>query len=271
MDVMGGLIRVAGEVHPSLGARLTWIRESRRGNVALRVLEMLVGRGAVAVDIGANWGFFTYHLARLVGAAGRVHAVEPDPAHLASLRAIQRRRSQVTIHPVGLSDREDVAELHVPRLAGKRLGALASLAIPPERAGLEHDHVPVRLARLDALLPVDAPVTFVKCDVEGHEPAVLRGTEAILRRRRPPLLIEIEQRHQDGDIHRTFDHLSALGYLGYCLRHDGLRPLGEFDLARDQLAYLTGRFMPGIMPAGYVHDFLFVPPERDVRGLLAPR
>ena len=96
-------------------------------------------------------------------------------------------------------------------------------------------------------------------------------TAAILRRRMPPLLIEIEQRHQDGDIHRTFDLLVALGYLGYCLRPDGLRPLDEFDLARDQLAYLTGEFMPGVMPAGYVHDFLFVPPGRDVTELLAPR
>jgi FkbM family methyltransferase len=270
MDVIGGLIRVAGEVHPSLGARLTWIREKRRGDVALPLLEAFVGRGDLVVDIGANWGFFTYHLARLVGRTGRVHAIEPDPAHLASLRAIQRGRPQVTIHPVGLSDREDAAELHVPVLAGERLGALASLAIPAERAGLQHDHVPVRLTRLDALLPADAPVAFVKCDVEGHEPAVLRGAEAILGRRRPPLLIEIEQRHQAGDVRRTFAHLEALGYVGYYLRADGLRPLAEFDLARDQLAHLTGTFVPVVMPAGYVHDFLFAPPDRSVGGLLAP-
>jgi FkbM family methyltransferase len=246
------------------------MREWYRGDPALPVVRGVVRKGDTVVDIGANWGFFTYHLARLVGRTGRVHAIEPDPTHLPSLRTIQRGQPQVTVHPVGLSDREDAAELHVPVLAGERLGALASLAIPAERAGIEHDHVPVRLTRLDALLPADVPVAFVKCDVEGHEPAVLRGAEAILRRRQPPLLIEIEQRHQEGDVRRTFEHLEALGYVGYYLRADGLRPLAEFDLARDQLAHLTGTFVPVVMPAGYVHDFLFVPPGRDVRALLAP-
>ena len=114
MDVMGGLMRVAGDIHPSLGARLTWIRGKHRRDVALRALEVLLSKGDVAIDVGANWGFFTYHLARLVGRTGRVHAIEPDPTHLPSLRAIQRGRAQVTIHPVGLSDCEGVAELHVP-------------------------------------------------------------------------------------------------------------------------------------------------------------
>lgn len=271
MDAVGRLIRVAGGVHPALAARLTWIREKRRGDVAIRVLEALVRRGTVAVDVGANWGFFAYHLARLVGPEGHVHVVEPDPGHLASLRAIAARRRNVTIHPVGLSDRDGVAELHVPVVDGRRVDALASLAVPAGRAAIEHARVPVRLARLDDLLPPETPVAVVKCDVEGHEPAVLRGGARLLRRWRPMLLIEIEQRHQDGDVRETFELLGRLGYEGYSLHPGGLRPLAEFDLARDQLAFLGDRFMPYAMPSGYVHDFLFVAPGTDVGALLAPR
>jgi FkbM family methyltransferase len=270
MDVIGGLIRVAGEVDPSLGARLTWIREKRRGDAALRALEVLVRPGTVAVDVGANWGFFAYHLARLVGPRGRVYAIEPDPRHLASLRAIQRRRPHLAIHPVGLSDRAGAAELHVPVVAGRRVDALASLAVPRERAGVAHERVRVELARLDDLLPATTQVAFVKCDVEGHELAVLRGADGILRRHRPALLVEIEQRHQEGDIHRTFEHLAGLGYEGYQVRPGGLRPLAEFDLARDQLAFLGAEFMPYAMPDGYVHDFVFVAPGTDVARLLGP-
>ena len=34
----------------------------------------------------------------------------------------------------------------------------------------------------------------------------------------------------------------------------------DFDVARDQLGFLDGRFMPYGIPRGYVHDFLFCPP-----------
>jgi hypothetical protein len=43
--------------------------------------------GAVAIDIGANLGEWTIPLARTVGAAGRVLAVEPAPRTAAALRA----------------------------------------------------------------------------------------------------------------------------------------------------------------------------------------
>lgn len=39
-----------------------------------------------------------------------------------------------------------------------------------------------------------------------------------------------------------------------------LRPLQEFDVARDQLGFLDGRFIPYATPDGYVYDFPFCPP-----------
>jgi hypothetical protein len=133
--------------------------------------------------------------------------------------------------------------------------------------------VRVPLEPLDRLLSQDlSRLTFVKCDVEGHELAVLRGAERILREAHPALLVEIEQRHQgDGaGIERTFDHVLARGYVGYAVRERGLRPLGEFDVQRDQLAWVRPEFEPHGMPDGYVHDFLFVRPGTDVTALLAP-
>jgi FkbM family methyltransferase len=274
MDVISAAVRITADYSPSLAARIEWLRESRGRDLTIRLLKRLIRPGDVVVDVGANWGFYAWQLVRLVGARGHVHAIEPNPAMAPSLNAIRGRRANLSVHLLGVSDTPGEAELHIPVVADSPISALGSLAVPRARAVLSHQRVRVRLERLDTLLCATLPaVTFMKCDVEGHELAVLGGAEQMLRQARPALLIEIEQRHQpDGaDIRRTFDHLLARDYVGYAVRADGLARLEDFDTKRDQLAWLGPSFMPYGMPAGYVHDFLFVRPETDVSDLMAPR
>ena len=241
----------------------------RQRDAALRVVDELVQRGDVVVDIGAAEGVYAARLSQIVGRRGHVHAFEPNPILFSVLEARTGRRSNVTRHGLGLSDQSGQAELHVPIWEGERLYGMGSVSVPAARADIEHGALSVRLDRLDAALSdEDRPVAFVKCDVEGHELAVLRGGEKTLSRWLPRMLIEIEQRHQDGSIQPTFGYLEELGYVGYSLGPDGLRPLDEFNLERDQLAFLSSGF-EHIPADGYVHNFVFVPPATDVTRLLA--
>jgi hypothetical protein len=48
----------------------------------------LLNVGDVAVDVGANCGFFTVLAAMLVGPTGHVVSFEPDPENVARLRAV---------------------------------------------------------------------------------------------------------------------------------------------------------------------------------------
>src|SRR6185436_6225769 len=43
------------------------------------LVSRLLRPGMTAVDVGANWGYFTLLCAHLVGATGRVLSLEPDP------------------------------------------------------------------------------------------------------------------------------------------------------------------------------------------------
>ena len=102
-------------------------------------------------------------------------------------------------------------------------------------------------------------MSFIKCDVEGHELQLLAGAARTLDEGRPTLLVEIERRHAEGRMEETFAFLEEHGYDCCAIGPAGPMPLHDFDLERDQLAYLSDRFETGEMPRGYVHDFLFTP------------
>ena len=53
----------------------------------LSALQRWVQPGNTVVDVGANIGYFTAHLARLVGNTGVVHGFEPEAANFALLTA----------------------------------------------------------------------------------------------------------------------------------------------------------------------------------------
>jgi FkbM family methyltransferase len=269
------ITRLAGKVildrHPSFGARLLWRLEGERRKLEIAIMDLLVKSGAVVVDVGANWGFYSWRFSRLVGSRGQVHAFEPGPLALERLRKIQNSCSNVRTYPVALSNRAGQATLHVPYFEGRRQTALSSLSPGWLARGVGHESILVATECLDSILASREEVSFIKCDAEGHEQQVLLGAEKTLRRCTPSILIEIEQRHlAAGSVTDMFDYLLSLGYQGFCLAGAALKPIASFELQRDQLAFLTTEFFHDEMPAGYVRDFVFVTRASEL-GALLPR
>ena len=144
---------------------------------------------------------------------------------------------------------------------------MGSISVPGAREGLFVASWRCRPARLDDVLGDDvASVNFVKCDVEGHEQAMLEAPPRLLEAR-PAVLIEIEQRHREAPIQQTFDRFADAGYEGYALGESGLIPIAEFDVERDQLALMTPGELQPAPPPGYLNDFLFVRPGTDLGAL----
>jgi FkbM family methyltransferase len=254
------LNRVVSRIDQPTQAKLEWRARQRSGSLHARVMTDLVALGDTAIDIGANWGLYTIGLSTLVGPTGHVVAVEPGPA-LVALQAVCQRSANVEIYPLALSDQAGTGRLEIPDGSGPSASALARVVETTTDAKTATE---VRLARLDELdIPNRGGLRFVKCDVEGHEDAVLRGGEELLREHLPSLLIEIEDRHRDRPVSDAFDLLSSWGYEAFALTASGLRPLEQFDVNRDQLAHLLDGKLPIPAPTGYINDFLFV--QRGVR------
>ena len=154
-------------------------------------LDRLMRAGDLAIDIGANLGYYARLMSRIAGRNGHVYAVEP----VAPIRRVLERNlsgcGNVDILPYALG------------------GAVADVEFTAEmRRGSElFGH----LTRID----------FIKCDVEGYEVVIMEEMRPLLERFRPTVLIETGGENRD----RIVALFTELGYDAYTLHRGQEIPL----------------------------------------------
>lgn len=183
--------------------RFHYRRQIRRGlfrtdEPEFDLLSALVVEGSTVIDVGANVGHYTKRLSDLVGATGRVFAVEPVPETFALLAAnvAAFRHRNVTLLNVAASETSGIATMNVPHFA-------TGLANWYEAAIGSNGNLRVGTMALDALA---LSVSLIKIDAEGHELQALTGLRATIERYRPTLIVET------GDVGLAVDFIKSLGY-----------------------------------------------------------
>lgn len=216
-------------------------------------------RPGLLVDVGAHDGLLSLPLSRLPGA--RVLAFEPLPAAFARLRAACDGVPNIATRPQALGDAPGSLTLSIPVVGGVALEQWAStvkdFAGHGTHVGAERVAVPV--VTLDSL---DLPdVTAMKLDAEGAEYEVLRGARATLRRCRPVLTLELEERHRAGATWAVPAFLDGLDYT-VCFAHAGRWwPAAALDRATMQRASTDPSDYTASDP--YIFNFFAWPAERD--------
>ncbi|WP_256107895.1 FkbM family methyltransferase [Streptomyces sp. ODS05-4] len=211
--------------------------------------------GGTAIDLGGWYGPWSR---RLADRCARVVTVEPVPHLAAHLRTALP--GNVRVVQAAASDREGTAPLWLPDGDDGDRG-LSSLT----RGGVHAHSVEVPTVTVDSLGVRDT--VFIKIDTDGGELPALRGARAVLDRRHPALLIELETRIRP--IAPVIDLLAEdHGYTGWILLPTGWRPLAGFDLPAHQrrTEHLVHRGMlrrtlaPG--RERYINSVLFLPEGR---------
>ena len=214
----------------------------RKGEAELKFLPNIVPRDRIAIDIGANKGVYTHLLARL---ASSVEAFEPNPKISGVLTRYLPRN--VVTHQVALSDSIGTAELIVPMHGGGFSNQTASLNPRKRNEGARSVRVTQRT--LDSY--GFSNVGFIKIDVEGFEPAVLAGARETIMRERPVMQVELEEQHTGQTIEQCLANVQAFGMDAFFLCDGSLRPISEFDPAKNRAAFKDRK--------GYFNNFIFKP------------
>jgi FkbM family methyltransferase len=213
----GAFLLVSGD------ARLELLKPGPEGfdKMLLARAEELVKPGMSVWDIGANVGLFS------VAAAARgatVLAVEADP-WLAEL--LQRTANlpenanlKLSVAPFAVSDKDGVAKFFIAN-RGRASNALAEAGGHSQMGGVREERLTPTL-RIDTLSKQLPPPDLLKIDIEGAEAMAIRGANALLRDRRPTIIIEVGGKNAD-------EITGALHELGYHL-YDAALPASERSL-----------------------------------------
>ncbi|WP_082221522.1 FkbM family methyltransferase [Herbaspirillum chlorophenolicum] len=164
------------------------------------LFAQMVRPGDMVVEVGANIGAHTVHLAKLVGPAGRVHAYEPQRVIFQLLCANVALNSLFNVYTHHAAAGGSAGELHVPPLNYAAVNNFGGLSLSHEKIG-----EPVPVTCLDALaLP---SLKLLKVDVEGMEHEVLSGARAMIRQHRPFLYVENDRREKSAALIALIDEL----------------------------------------------------------------
>jgi FkbM family methyltransferase len=138
-----------------------------------RLIQMLLSKGSVYVDVGANIGALALCASVAVGEEGRVYAVEPHPRVFRYLEANVALNARDNIKCLNVAVAEHDGEVVITDDGNDDQNRVV-------RSG---DGIAIQCRTVDGLLASEnSPIALLKIDVEGYERAVLAGAARVLER-----------------------------------------------------------------------------------------
>lgn len=194
----------------------------------IHTMPHFIQEGDVVVDAGANIGYFTIILSRLVGPAGKVLAVEPDPRNVEKLKKnldindcinveIETRplNALPTGHSFFIQDENGSSSMFLP--------------VDGDQGGTNVRQEHRACTTLTELLTPHARPSFMKMDIEGAEMLAMLGCNFFI----PAIICEVNDkalRRANQSADKFVHHMRHIaGYVPYLLRDDGGLPsmIGE--------------------------------------------
>lgn len=213
------------------------IRSGNWSEPELELLPMGLRASETAIDIGANFGLYAYHMSRAVQPSGKVYSFEPIPFTARTFRLIQRGLGfgrNVTLVNKGCGEKAGRVSFTVPITSTGSISAgQVHMGRNDDRAGrveMRADtptkSVECEVVTLDEFLDAEGArdVTMIKCDIEGADLFAMRGARRTLEKYRPSIIIEITPWYLEGFGLKVADVTGFFAELGYRLyRYEGGR------------------------------------------------
>ena len=198
----------------------------------MELLPRLCDKSKISIDVGVLWGSYTYLLAKY---SEFCYSFEPNPIIIPFLKKNFCNKN-VRIIPKALSDSEKITKLRVPDIYGHS-------TIEPENKLEDENYVEynVETDKLDNY--GFEKVGFIKIDVEGHEPSVLKGMKNILSIEKPFLFIEVSKKHNQKSIEFVSQFMVKNGYSAFYYKNGFLHDVSQIDKSLSKINNISSNII----------------------------
>lgn len=192
-------------------------------------ISSLTSRLGVAIDVGANAGYYTIPLATQFG---RVIAFEPVEGlfNKLGINVGLNELANVELHQAAVSDFDGRCFFYAQEAIDGDFNLNLGLSSLIRREKYFKSEIEVDVVSLDNFLK-DVVVDFIKVDVEGSEYQVFQGAINLIRSSEPMILWEASTNLSKSNVLRCYDLLITLGYVNYLVVADTTpTPISREDL-----------------------------------------
>lgn len=210
----------------------------------VRCYRKIVKNGDVVLDIGANIGAHTLHLARVVGDSGCVYAFEPTDY------AFGKLSKNCSLNPKLANSIQCLQYMLVDKeVAGKPTPGLYSSWPLKEDEGLHELHQGKLMTTsgadartLDSVISSSriSRVDCIKLDIDGFECGMLRGAREVLTHWHPVIIMELAPYALEEQGASLDELIGLLKQYGYSL----------FDLSKGSPIEMDSAKLEKLIPAG---------------------
>lgn len=146
------------------------------------LVKRLVKKGDTVLDVGANIGYYTLIFAKLVGKNGKVYAFEPD---IDNFRLLQKN-VRINNHKNVITINKAVGDYNKKIRLYRSKENMGNHKIYDDHSS--RDSIEVKMMTLDKFK--NRKIDFIKIDVEGAEPAVIKGGKNLFLKNKPIIFTE---------------------------------------------------------------------------------
>ncbi len=152
------------------------------------IVKKLVKKGDVVLDVGANIGYYTVIISKIVGNEGKVIAFEPTKyfGDVLEKNIYENEVKNCIVQKYALSDEDSITEI----IIGENSATINWIS---DCENTKRGSESIETKRLDDIIS-DLnlhKIDFIKIDVDGHEPAFFRGAIESIHKFKPTILMEI--------------------------------------------------------------------------------
>lgn len=171
-------------------------------------LKKLIQSHQVCIDIGANLGYYTTFLSRLVGEKGKVYAVEPVPLFREILQHNIRKThaKNVEVFPYALGEEEKEIKMGMPEKGGIIHHGMTKVADTEEEIFVEYFQAKMKIP--DELFASIPAIHFIKCDVEGYEHYVFQNMQKTIKKNTPVVQSELSGKENRMAVYSIFSKMN---------------------------------------------------------------